>query len=67
MEVTCPECGDEFDVDEHIDGCPHCGFSAEECSHPMSYRESERVYDVGEGERIERVFCGKCGMNVKEM
>lgn len=63
MEIQCAECGHEYEVtfDESSDNCPECGFGPDKCSHPESYRESEWVYDVGEGQDVERVHCGKCG------
>lgn len=60
MEVNCPDCDTEFEVEEH-DTCPECGFGPEKCNHPQPHRESKWVYDSGEGQQIERVYCGKCG------
>lgn len=69
MELQCKECGNEYEVDakemEDSD-CPECGFGPDQCNHPTSYRESEWVYDHGEGQDVERVYCGKCGLPVSE-
>lgn len=70
MELQCPECGYEYEVDgEKMEDstCPECGFGPDVCSHPMSYRESELIYDVGEGREIEQIYCGKCGLPISEM
>lgn len=66
MEVQCGECGHKFEIDdmEDMGRCPECGFSPEECNHPVEYRDSEYVYDVGEGQTVERVYCGKCGFPI---
>lgn len=67
MDINCPECGESFDVEDNLEGCPNCGFNSENCSHPPDHRDSHRIYDAGEGKRVEQVFCSKCGLNVQEM
>lgn len=61
MEIDCAECGTTFDPIEHDSHCPECGFGPDRCSHPQSYRDSEWIYDAGEGQDVERIVCGKCG------
>lgn len=63
MEIQCGDCGNKFEAtfDEEPDTCPECGFGPEKCSHPVSYRESEWIYDAGEEQNVEQVYCGKCG------
>lgn len=63
MEINCGECGNMYEVEmgESKNSCPECGFGPDKCSHPIEYRESESIYDVGEGTDVERIYCGKCG------
>lgn len=66
MEYECGECGYKFELEdmEEVDSCPECGFRPENCNHPLSYRESEMIRDVGEGKMVERVYCDKCGSQI---
>lgn len=70
MELQCPDCGFEYEVDAskmEDTTCPDCGFGPDTCSHPTGQRESERIYDVGEGEYVEFIRCEKCGLPVNQM
>lgn len=70
MELQCPDCGTKYEVDAakmEVSNCPECGFGPDNCSHPVAERESEWIYDVGEGQDIERTYCGKCGLPVNEL
>jgi hypothetical protein len=66
MKIVCAECNEEYEhnIDENPDeypSCPECGFGPESCSHPMGQRTSEMVYDADEGQRVEQLYCEKCG------
>lgn len=61
MEIICPECDTEYDVDEHPESCPECGFGPDQCNHPVSWRESDQIMDLDEGGYVERIYCSKCG------
>jgi hypothetical protein len=64
-ELTCAECGEKYEVEFGEDThCPECGFGPDRCSHPIEERDSRMVYDHGEKQEIEFLYCGKCGQPV---
>lgn len=67
MDIICPDCDAEYDVDESPESCPECGFGPDSCNHPVGWREEEFRYDVGEGTEVLRTYCGKCGTDVRAM
>lgn len=66
IKLDCYQCGEDFEVEDPVGvvECPNCGFSPEDCDHPIGYRDSETIRDVGENKTIERVICGKCGFPI---
>lgn len=66
FEINCGRCNKNYNI---VFGekkeCPECGFGPEDCDHPpREHRSNGIIYDHGEDEQVENLYCGICGTNL---